>query len=129
MKQSGTKLLKLNVVENVTENYIAGKSIRENCELSNVNKSALYRMLKTDAAQEMLTKAYNESMDRMLHHLPPLVNDAMGVLRKALVEPWSVTPQAVAAANIILNRLDRIESLLSKAEAPAVKSGANFSEV
>jgi hypothetical protein len=107
----------------VTANYVAGKTVEENCKLSGTNKSALYRMLKTDAAQAMLSKAYSESMDRMLYHLPPLVNDAMNVLRKAMVEPWSVTPQAVAAANIVLNRVDKIEALLNKAEVPTANLG------
>lgn len=119
MKQNGTKILRLKTVETVTENYVAGRSIRENCELAQVSKSALYRILKTDTAQAMLTKAYNESMDRMLHHLPPLVNEAMGTLRRAMIEPFSVTPQAVAAAKIVLDRIDKIENLLEKSENPA----------
>lgn len=118
MAQTETRRMREMKVLKAVETYCEGSTIVESCESNQIPRTTLYRLLKTESAQQALSVTYWECLDRIQHHLPLLVNDAMGTLRRAMAEPWAVTPQAVAAAKIVLDRVDRIENLLEKSENP-----------
>ena len=110
MEQTKPTPHRIEQITKAVEGVVAGDSISKVSENLGVSRGKIYRLLYGKSGQDIISTAYIESLDRITHHLPNLISEALLVLERGMKHKASQTE--LQAAKMTIELFIRIENLI-----------------